>query len=397
MTYVFGLAASVILSIAGGRIYHRVRGTSYGARLILHNLPALFLGCWLGFVFPAPFAERFELIMGAVLMVCAVWIGFSYGSAFDFRNTHRMTVSHGIFKIIGTGSLAVAIITAGTIFRIINPSSPLTGDAVLFIAAFGSLAMFSRDSGALDRMEGSPLRVLRHGSGAVMSIIPLILLSVAHAHGQADQGITIYGITLTGVLGRCSGALVAGISVGIVLIMLMRDTFDILPLRLIVTGCIVLIAGIAFSLGISPIMTAAVTGVVVINGSLRRREVLDIVDGGTDAVEQAMLFTVGVFCSRMLTAGNIPWGTILATALLFVLLRNAVAWTAAVIRKTRHSGAPFATAPAATLIAAQGLLPIAAMVEYQLGAQAHGTVFLFMAVALVLQRTVTIISVLVLR
>ena len=139
MTYVIGLAAAVVLCLAGGRIFRNFRRTPLGTRLILHNLPALFLGCWFGFLFPPQFAGQFESIMGAVLIVCAVWIGFAYGCAFDFRNTHRMTVSHPLFKIIGTGSLAVAIIIAGTIVRIANPSAPLTGDTVLFIAAFGSL------------------------------------------------------------------------------------------------------------------------------------------------------------------------------------------------------------------------------------------------------------------
>ncbi len=354
----------------------------------LQNLPALLLGLLYGLLLPTAAAGIVEPVMGAVLMFCTAWLGIAFGCSLNIRTPSKAPGREFALHAAAAAVLALSIAAAGMALRALVPNLPLTPAGVLSVAAFGSLSLFTREPSMIS---SPPLAILRHVPGATANLLPLLLLGIAGSLSHAGPPPLFNIIDISGITARLFTAAAAGLFMGMLMAMFARGTYKGKNILLITAGGAALVGGTAFALGISPLITGTVAGAALINSTLNRRIAADEVSNSIGPVELVLLFLVGMFSARLgLTAGAVKTAVIALSAAGFVLLRNGAAhgflraWTLRLQPPRRGTRITFLA------ITAQGALPAAALMEYQLGDTAHGAVFLFLAAALALQRTITI-------
>lgn len=378
--------AAVIAALHGGAL--GIRRLARARDLPpLQNLPALLLGLLYGLLLPAAAAGMVEPVMGAVLMFCTAWLGIAFGCSLNIRTPSKAPGREFVLHTAAAAVLALSIAAAGMALRSLVPGLPLTPAGVLSVAAFGSLSLFTREPS----MKSPSLAILRHVPGATGNLLPLLLLGIAGSLSHSGPPLLFNIIDISGIAARLFAAVVMGLSLGMLMAMFARGTYEGRGIQLITAGGAALVGGTAFALGISPLITGTVAGAALINSTLNRRIAADEVSNSIGPVELVLLFLVGMFSARLvLSAGIVQTVVIALSAAGFVLMRNGAAhgflraWTLRLQPPRRGTRITFLA------ITAQGALPAAALMEYQLGDTAHGAVFLFLVAALALQRTITI-------
>ena len=393
MTYSVGLLAVILFTF----ITHKIgQFTGLSARieiLSFYKLHYLASGFVLAWFFPSSFMVIFENNMGIVLLFCLAWIGLFYGCNIEIRTHQKYPLKTFLFHL--AEPLIVFIFTAlGGILYIYTKYNDIRYiDVVLITAIFSSITLFKRHN--IPYREGEvAFHSVINDLLAARNIFAIILLCIAGSLLYSTGEFVLFGHIFTGVFAFFIFHVIAGSGLGIVLSMLMRGapTTDSMLIALI--GMTALTGGIAFIFSLSPLFLGMVSGMFLINSTLKRLQIIESLSISHEFIEKIFMFFLGALLMQLFTLNTVSPGIIFAGAAGIVIIRSLLKYFLASIWVTRFNGYNKGTSLLWAGLTGQGIIAAGAAVEYRLRLPNMPSVFLLLIFLLILNQTVTGIYVL---
>jgi len=269
------------------------------------------------------FAESARL----AVVFFAGWCGMLVGLRLDLLNLRR--ASHLPSLLEGTrGSvvvLAVIIVAYLTAKLLGEQGLELQGGALLVLAglcATGSMPVLRSGKRGEKRNRGvggvpieACLGIVLVGLGSMqLRPVPFVIGMPFAPETKA--------ILVESLPAQAGWSLVLGAVTGLVLDLLTRGS-ERLELFFLLGGGLALGSGIAAVLGLEPIWVGLVAGAWLINGTLRRLEILQMVDGGHSLVRIGLYFSAGWLLGKGLALEGMAPGIFFWVLATVVILRPA--------------------------------------------------------------------------
>jgi|APSaa5957512622_1039677.scaffolds.fasta_scaffold16141_2 hypothetical protein len=257
----------------------------------------------------------------------AGWFGMLVGLRLDLRNLRR--VSHLPWLLEGSrGSavaLAVIIVAYITAKLLDDQGGQLPGGALLVLAGLcvtGTMPVLRFGKRGEKRNRGvggipieACLGIVLAGLGS-MQLRP-VPFEIAIPFAPESKAIIVESLSA-----QAGWSLILGAVTGLVLDLLTRGS-ERLELFYLLAGGLALGCGIAAVLGLEPIWVGLVGGAWLINGTLRRLEILKMVDGGHALVRIGLYFSAGWLLGKGLALEGMAPGLFGWVLAMVVLLRPA--------------------------------------------------------------------------
>jgi hypothetical protein len=257
----------------------------------------------------------------------AGWCGMLVGLRLDLRNLHR--VSHLPLLLEGTRGSAVVVVVITVAYMtgklLDDQGLQLQGGVLLVLAglcATGTMPGLRSGKRGKKRnriVGGIPIEaclgIALAGLGS-MQLHP-VSFEIGIPFAPETKAIVIESLTA-----QAGWSLVLGAVTGLVLDLLTRGS-ERLELFYLLAGGLALGSGIAAVLGLEPIWVGLVGGAWLINGTLRRPEVLQVVEGGHTLVRIGLYFSAGWLLGKGLALEGIAPGIFCWVLAMVVIIRPA--------------------------------------------------------------------------
>ncbi|MFC1485697.1 hypothetical protein ACFL55_01560 [Candidatus Latescibacterota bacterium] len=388
MIYLAGLAAVFLIVAVANRIGRASTLTIPFATLSLFKLDYFALGLVLAVVFPDTFIPLFEQTRSPVIMFCLSWIGFSYGCGLEIR-THQTYPKRTLLMnlIEPVVIFSVVTIAVALVLYVLFDDWQYTSVAVL-TGVFCSFSLFMRGTFLTPGDRRDRVRVADQLL-PLGNVFPVIALSIVSLVLFKSKEVTVVGFMFSGTLAVMLLHILVGIVGGILLNMLIsgNDKPEVFPLLMI--GCAALNGGFAYTFSLSPLFVGALIGAFLINATLKRLQVLEVITVANDAVEKVFMVLLGTIIMPLFGIMGIETVVIASFALSLAAFRMVVKYF---ISRWWASGAMLDGETSRDLwigLVGQGFLASAAVIECSLQVRLLPSVFLmFVLVLLVNQLTI---------
>jgi hypothetical protein len=274
-----------------------------------------------------PFLRHYLSAIGLpVLVFFAVWLGFAIGCGFDGRTKKR-----GSWMPLALEGFQIALIVVVVFLAYKLPGRPvglLPLNSAVALAICGLCIL-----GGSPRSNRLALPLLLEGVEQLPGrFIALVLLgcglgTLRQMHFLVD--LTVLGtgkvIVVDGLLDMALWSIVLGAGIGMVADLLIRGVASN-ALFLILAAILLLGGGIAIHLGLEPLWIGVVSGAWLINSTLRRRDLLKVLERGDEVVRIFLYFISGCLLGFGLREFEFQAGIFVWTLLVLVGLRPLAKW-----------------------------------------------------------------------
>lgn len=331
------LVAGVMLAL---RIRWAAEPGHWAVRALLEGpVVAIAGGVLLGWSAPEWVAEPFTHLVQPGFLFFAGWLGLVAGCGLDMRVISR----NAGFRL--AYELAAATAATGVVFAVyalprqaLSELPTVTASVVFVLAALcvvGPALPPGRE--ALSRSPSRGNAGGRNGFWRPSAWAALAVLLVAIGTGL--EGAVPFHLALPGsaalewridsLVGRLLWGVGGGCLAGLLIDLATKDDFAPGGLYPQVTGAVLLAAGIAAAIGLEPLLVGAVAGFWLINATLRRLDVLHILDRGAALPRLTVPFLAAWLVGRSVRLGDFDLPMFAVVLLAVAFLRPALRLAAA--------------------------------------------------------------------
>jgi hypothetical protein len=278
--------------------------------------------------------------------------------------------------------LFVIIVLLGAVYQYYSRGDREDLSIVVLIAIFCSFNIFRR-RGIFYRHGQVEHHPVLDNLLPIGNIFPVVALAVAGKVFSDSPPITLLGRMFPGTVSFFVLQLLTGILGGVLLNMLILAARNKTDHALIMTGGAALIGGIATSLSFSPLFTGMIAGAFLINSTLKRLEVLDILNKYHDNIEKIFIFCLGTFLPPLLTTLKLKTVTLAAGALALFLFRAAFKYLLCTFWISKVTGVSSGAPVLWIGLTGQGILATAAAVECAYNVSRFDIVFFLLMTILI--------------
>ncbi|MEE2658211.1 MAG: hypothetical protein VX733_06875 [Candidatus Latescibacterota bacterium] len=261
-------------------------------------------------------------VVKVTVVVLAGWLGFAAGCGLDMRVTrraHRLVFAYE--ALLAAGCAAFVVVVAFALQPIVPVGLGLEWASLLLVAA-ACVAASPLPLDAERARSGG-----RHGHWRPSSLPVLGALLAAVAGGTTPMAeFTLAGewfnepvsIEVEGLLDRLLWGVAAGAVTGLLADLILRDDFEVRAAQIQVASVILMLAGFGAALSLEPSLIGSVAGFWLVNATLRRIDVIQVVRRGT-ALSGVAPFLAAWMLGESLTRGegvHVPFLIFVLAALL---------------------------------------------------------------------------------
>ena len=285
-------------------------------------------GLLLGALFPSALYEPMEALIRLFLVFLGGWFGLVAGCGLDLRVLRRGAglplILEGVQTVLVAGLVLLAFYLSENLIE--GLGSAISGSVLLVICGMSvlgsrSLNWFQKPKGVrgLGR-QGSWQVSLTAFWGVLLVGMGSSQLNMAPL--QIDYPFLAMGksIVAEGIIGELLGSLVLGGMIGVVGDLLIRDVEgDDLFYRMM--SVVLLGSGVAASVGLDPVWGGMVSGLWLINATLHRLDIIEVLKRATGSARSVLFFLVGWLLGSELMSCKMDWGIFFWVISLLLFLR----------------------------------------------------------------------------
>ena len=291
--------------------------------LVEARLHYTLIGVLGGYALTPTLSDLMRPSLGLALAFFGAWFGFIAGCEFDLRIVRRAPKVWGGLELLNAAGIALAVL--GATYLAGSWTVPEQGR---FVAIVLGLCLIGGPR--WPHAKGGK-KALRQWIWlpAWSTLVGLACLGLGSSQLREGTMRMVYpfsgerGFIVEGGLEEMGWSLVLGAVVGAIGDLVMRDSEGRMLFYLL-AGVLLLGGGLAATLGLEPLWVGLATGLWLINATLRRVDILQVVRQSGSTVEPALLFAAGWFWGDALRAGGLDWGLTVWIWGLLVLLRPLV-------------------------------------------------------------------------
>lgn len=335
-----GGAAAVLALLVGIR---RVRSQQWWPRqtdrLLQEGLHFGLVGAIAGYTVLPAWREPLSGIVLLASYFLVAWFGFAVGLGLDQRSLHRSQGAHLALDLLQAGTVAAIVVLAAYAAWSLLAEDAVQVEVVLVLggicAALAPRALRVRGnrSKAPPRRERFSLAAcigaLIYGAGA----LPLRGKAFEVQIPFTPEGKTILVQSTLGEMVWCG---LLGGTIGVILDLLTRDA-QRRALPMLVGSGLALGAGAAVGLGLDPVWTGIVAGAWLINGTLRRLELMRSMDQAHTAMRLALCAAAGWVLGSGLAVYGVSARFLVGVLIAVCVVRSVGLWLGT--RSARHLAA----------------------------------------------------------
>jgi hypothetical protein len=241
-----------------------------------------------------------KLLLQPAFLFLGGWVGLQIGCGLDLRAVRRAVVVPFLFEgATALATIATLFAMAYAAYRLI-PGVPGPMPAALLVLAGACTAGPGLPQGgpALTRGAGrggfwnptlaAALAVLMAAVGSALAPGPTLQAGIFGWDGTIP-------VEIDSVLGRLLWVLIVGAVAGLVIDLATKDDFAPGGLYLQVAAVVLITAGVAGAIGLETLLVAAVAGFWLINATLRRLDILHVLQRGAGLPRLLVPLFGGVF------------------------------------------------------------------------------------------------------
>ena len=335
----------------------------WGVRAVTEpQAAAILCGAMLGWAAPGWIGQPFGLVVLPGLAFFAGWTGVAAGCGLDLRGIRSGHVIPFLYEAGAALAAVLALFSVSFLGEMI-PAVPDLGTPALFVLA----AVCVVGPAMAPAGEGSVRGAGRAGGGvrsafrepSILAALAVLLAAVGAGLGPSRPfHLSLPGLLdplplpmqLESLLQRLSWGIAAGCLAGFLADLATRVDFAPGRLYLPLAAVVLLAVGISGSIGVEALLAGAVAGFWLINATLRRLDILGVLDRGARLPRVAVPFLAAWLAGSGLRQGSFDAGTFLLVALGVIAVRPVVRLaTARVVeggafdrRRRRRSTSPMA-------------------------------------------------------
>ena len=297
---------------------------------------AILCGAMLGWSAPGWIAQPASLVLLPGLAFFAGWMGVAAGCGVDLRAIRGGHLTPFLYET-GAALAAVLALFSASLLGEMVPAVPDLGAPSLFV-----LAAVCVVGPAIPPAGGGVVRGIGRAAGgmrgafqgpSLLAVLAVLLASVGAGLGPSKTfQLSLPGlpeplplpIQLESLSERLSWGIAAGCLAGFLADLATRVDFAPGRLYLPLASVVLLAAGISGGIGVEGLLVGAVAGFWLINATLRRLDILRILDRGAKLPRFAVPFMAAWLAGSGLRQGSFDTGHFLLAALGVIALRPVV-------------------------------------------------------------------------
>jgi len=389
MTYLMALLVVLLTAFLAKRAVLGRKVSAPFGELLFFKLHYLAVGFFLAFFFPDNFVIHLDKIMGMILWFFLSWIGLYYGCSLEIRAHQKFSSKVILFNIFEPLFIFFSVVLAGTIFIYIKFADLKHLSTVILIALFCSFTIF-RKHGILYREGDYSRHPILDDLLPVGNILVVIGSSLTGYFLFGMNEISLVGHTFTGIFPFSIFHVFLGLVTGIILNMLISASRADDSISIILSGGTAFAGGLAYALSFSPLFVGMVSGAFLINSTLKRLQILEILNDLHDLIEKLFMFFLGTMLSPIIISMIISGGS----KLIFIIVISAILFTFRLLLKYIESSllvSSYHTSSKSTSLlwiglTGQGILAAGAALEYQRYIPHLPSIFLLFIILLILNQ-----------
>ena len=286
-------------------------------------------GVLIGYSFLPPMRLQFAESLLLATAFFGGWFGFVTGSSLDLRILRRRWPALGFLEPVQAVLLGASIFLAGYAFSRISgaESLDLQGSVILILCGICAAGKLHIGGGGGLRQTG-----IKHGIwppalatflGIVVVGLGTTLLRDVPFEIRQPFAAATRTIAVDGLAAEIFWSLVLGAVIGLVADLLIRGV-DAGFLCYLLMGALMLGSGIAAVLGLEPLWIGLVAGIWLINTTLRRLDILVVVERNHGLVQAGVYLVAGWILGSGLARHQVDMGVLAWVLVLVGLLRPLV-------------------------------------------------------------------------
>lgn len=299
MKEIFGLALVVILSLVGYRwIYTDTRKTKYISPILFSEFLYILLGLLIGPVFLNLLDSGILEALTPLVYLGLGWIGTLFGIQLKFKDIVKFPKSFLGITIVQSVVPAAFVFLALMLYLTHTPWTAAHPGGVIVASLFVFASMAACTSQAsittISReVKGGGKRNVINLMRYISSLDDMVAISLVGIAFAYEGFHTIGGEIYFRWWDMLLSTLLLGLLSGFILNLIIRLTEDRRELLLVIIGMVILSVGGAGYLNVSPLLMAAVSGMVLANLSPKRDEIMEILLLGEKPIFLIFLIIVG--------------------------------------------------------------------------------------------------------
>ncbi|NKB70255.1 MAG: hypothetical protein GKR89_24555 [Candidatus Latescibacteria bacterium] len=318
--FVFSLVLAGLLFAGVTRLRGRDEGLGLPKIWVEARLHYALIGVLAGYALAPTLSESMRPSLALAMVFFGTWFGLIAGCDFDLATVRRAPRVWGGLEMANGCGIALAIL--GVTYLVGDWVVPEQGH---FVSVLLGLCLL-----------GGPRWPHARGGKGVgrqgiwlpswSTLLGVACLGLGSSQLRAGSMRVIYpfsgerGFIVEGGLEEMVWSLVLGGLVGIIGDLIMRESEGRMLFYLLV-GAVLLGGGIAAALGLEPLWVGLAAGLWLINATLRRVDILRVVEQSSSTMQPALLFGAGWLWGDALRAADIDWPLTIWIWVLLVLVR----------------------------------------------------------------------------
>lgn len=309
------LAVVSVVVLAGSRLGFGNRNLPAGIRELTRTGSVfIILGVLMGPQAAGLVSGKVLTNLGPVIVIALGWIGFLYGSHFEWKRMRRLTPRY--FGAAALESVFTLALVAGVSYWILGelfPSGYSTRERLLAALVLGVTAGGTLPAGIFllagdGKLKGRNLRALKTVS--VLDDLPsLLILGIVSSfmHPQQESFELFAGLEWLGI------SVGLGLAFGVIMHILFPSRGDVRSNSLVLFGMITLCAGASAVMDLSPLFSCAVAGLVFANVSGRKESAYGLL-----SEREHNLYVIFLLIAGMVFMLDLEYAYVLAPFYLFL-------------------------------------------------------------------------------
>lgn len=232
-------------------------------------------------------------------MFCLSWIGLYYGCGLELRVYKKFPSKVILFNIIEPIIVFAVITLVGTIYLYVKYSNWEFTYIAVTTAIFCSFTIFRRH-GILIREGDTSHHPALDNLLPVGNIFAVIALCIFSGFLSETNKVNILGLTFSGVFSVVILCILLGITGGILLNMLITGVKSSNSISTILIGGTALFSGMSYVFTFSPLFIGAISGLFLINSTLKRLQTLKVLNETNEIIERIFMFVLGTMLSSLI-------------------------------------------------------------------------------------------------
>ena len=300
------------------------------APLLDARMAALAIGALVGAILPGHLGDPLDQATGMAIVFLSGWLGLTAGCGLDLRVLRRHAAAPLLYEAAQAPALLVVlavVVFAAT--RAFEAASGLFGATGVFLLAGLCAAGDPLPTGRTSRKTSGPKHGFWRPRSSAMAAIALVAVGLAFAPAVSCAIRLPWSGSLQPVLFESVGlrlwwGLFLGGVAGLLCDLVTKDGFALGGLHYLLAGVVLLCSGLAAALGLSPLLVGAVAGLWLINATLRRMDVVHVLDRAQVVPRLTVPLLVGWCLARGLpeaAAAGPDWAAFAVSGIALVGLR----------------------------------------------------------------------------